>query len=126
MPYNFFKEFKKACRDKTENVFPINNVLRDAKKYFKLHTKKDLLGFIKNNGLENLVHVNVNLWHDGPGEEVYDYHFTSMNILGYIAIVKAKKTGNWLIKSFHPDTNSGNKTKNTFQKQKSLGYRRIS
>ncbi|MFW5879806.1 MAG: hypothetical protein ACOCUV_03170 [bacterium] len=101
-PYYNFNDFKTACSSGA-NVIPINTVLDDANKDFNLKTKKELLNFIANNGLEELSHINqtplrkTNIPHDII---VDAYHFKTLDRLGYIAFFQNHKM-QWIIKSFH-------------------------
>lgn len=113
MPQNYdiiYIEFKNACDSTPEKVFPINDVLDDADRYYKIKTEKALLEFIANDGLEGHSFVNKKEWEKNftPNEPlfVYAYHFRTNAIPGYIAIIKNIPHKNWFIKSFHPPKDS--------------------
>ncbi|MFO7748542.1 MAG: hypothetical protein R6V54_00465 [Desulfobacteraceae bacterium] len=113
MPYTFFKKFKEACKKDRKNIFVWkSNVLPDAEEYFKLKTEKDLLDFIANDGLEDLVHINTTPWKKNPKPEneikVYAYNFRTMCILGYIAIMRNLMTKKWVLKSLKHSGDSNN------------------
>lgn len=120
MPYNFFKRFKKACKETKKDVIPIGNVLDDAEKHFNLRNKNQLLDFIANNGLEDLEHVNTADWRNNPNPatpvSVYAYKFRAACKLGYIAIMNPSVTKKWLIKSFHISKDTNDSMKVAFQK----------
>lgn len=99
--YNF-ENFKKACKNK--GLISISeNVRADADNYFRLRTKKDILDFIENDGLEDLVFINTKPWENNPNKKkiimVDSYEFRSSGKLGYISI--KCNNGIWTIKSFH-------------------------
>lgn len=99
--YNF-ENFKKACKNK--GLISISeNVRADADNYFRLRTKKDILDFIENDGLEDLVFINTKSWENNPNKKkiimVDSYEFRSSGKLGYISI--KCNNGIWTIKSFH-------------------------
>jgi len=105
MPYNLFKMFKIACRDSPYDVIPFKQATDDANKIFNLRTKKSLLAFIVNDGLEDLTFINKKKWEQNQNPdnpiEVYAYRFRTRAIVGYIAFMFNSKTEKWLIKSFH-------------------------
>jgi len=105
MPYYNFGDFKRACGCNTDDVIPINNVLRNAGDDFNLNTKAQLLDFIDNDGLEDLRFVNTKDWDHNPDPtnviKVDAYEFRTMHTLGYIAFMRNNKTEKWIIKSFH-------------------------
>ncbi|MBC8418536.1 MAG: hypothetical protein ISR62_03850 [Desulfobacteraceae bacterium] len=109
MPYYKFEEFKRACDEDKNSVFPMGDVLKDAEEFFNLRTKTELLDFISNNGLENLQFVNTKDWENNPDKsnsiKVYAYEFRSMFKLGYIAFMYIPQTKNWIVKSFHLSKN---------------------
>ncbi|GAI91804.1 unnamed protein product [marine sediment metagenome] len=99
--YNF-ENFKKACKNK--GLISISeNVRADADNYFRLRTKKDIIDFIENDGLEDLVFINTKPWENNPNKKkiimVDSYEFRSSGKLGYISI--KCNNGIWTIKSFH-------------------------
>ena len=105
MPYYKYEKFKKACGKAQGSVVPINMVLDNAATQFNLKTKKDLLDFIYNGGLENMEFVNTKEWDKNPDKanpvQVDAYKFTSIYKSGYIAFLYSEKTKKWIIKSFH-------------------------
>ena len=101
-PHYNFENFKKACKNK--GLISISeNVRADADNYFRLRTKKDILDFIENDGLEDLVFINTKPWENNPNKKkiimVDSYEFRSSGKLGYISI--KCNNGIWTIKSFH-------------------------
>ena len=56
------REFIVACGRYPEKVFPIYNVLEDARNHYKLKSKAELFEFIANKGLENTVYQNKSEW----------------------------------------------------------------
>lgn len=109
MSYYKYADFKKACENNRDNVIPINDVLKNAINDFNLNTKLQLLDFIQNDGLENLIFVNTKDWENNPNKDkpikVDAYEFSSMYKRGYIAFMHNDETNKWLIKSFHLSTN---------------------
>lgn len=99
-----FSDFKKACKDKNKIAIH-SNACKGACKYFNLRTEKDILNFIKNDGLENLLFLNTAPWKQNPTIMVDAYEFTSGNKKGYIAYIYNKNTNKWFIKSFHLSEN---------------------
>jgi len=108
------KEFIAACGNTPEKVIPINNVLHDARTYYKIFTKRELLEFIANGGLEQLVFDKRKQWEKNFTQQrplfVYSFKFKSLHLPGYIAIIENNIIGNWLLKSFHPPTKGNNPT----------------
>jgi len=111
-----WREFTETCRAIAEGkapinqVIPINTVLTDARKYYKLHTKAELITYIADKGLERVSFFNKKKWEKNPNPDfvlyVYAYTFRSLHIPGYIAIIENKRKNIWLIKSFHPPENN--------------------
>ena len=103
MPYNFFKQFKKACKQDRKNVILWGKVLDDAEKDFNLRTPTQLYEFILQGGLEDLTHQNSKKWGKNPKPEdpilVHAYTFRTMCKIGYIAIMY-NNANKWIIKSF--------------------------
>lgn len=100
-----FSDFKKACRKKNRNnLFIIYGALIDADKYFNLRTKNQILDFIYNDGLENIVFINTKLWEQNSDKikpiMVDSYNFETGNKKGYIAFMYSNQTNKWIIKSF--------------------------
>ncbi|MCD4762751.1 MAG: hypothetical protein K8R28_01875 [Desulfobacterales bacterium] len=86
-------------------MIPFKQATDDANKIFNLRTKKSLLAFIVNDGLEDLTFINKKKWEQNQNPdnpiEVYAYRFRTRAIVGYIAFMFNSKTEKWLIKSFH-------------------------
>ncbi|MBU1568857.1 MAG: hypothetical protein KJ630_24935 [Proteobacteria bacterium] len=101
-----FSDFKNACQTTPGKIFPLPGVIDDAEKYYKITTKKLLLEFITNNGLERLTFVNKSPWRNNFTNikplYVFAFKFHTNALPGYIGIVKNETQGNWFIKSFHP------------------------
>lgn len=92
MPYNFFDDFKQACKDKPETIIVEPEAETDARKIYDLKTKSELLEFIGNSGLENIEHVNIAPWRNNPDKvnnplDVYAYRGLTMGKSCYIAII---------------------------------------
>jgi hypothetical protein len=107
-PHYNFENFKKACKNKDLIYIP-HDVLADADNYFRLRSKKQILDFIKNNGLENLHFLYSNEWKNNPNKNVIimidNYEFKSWGKLGFIAFRYNNKNNKWIIKSFHLSKN---------------------
>ena len=105
--YNF-SDFIKACKDKNK-IFIYAKAREEACKYFNLHTDKDILAFIINNGLEYLSFFNTKPWEQNPNKTtvimVDAYEFISGNKRGYIAFFYNGYTKKWIIKSLHLSEN---------------------
>ena len=100
-----YSEFQNACGTNKNDVIPINSVLKDANDHFNLPTRKSLLDFIFNDGLENRIFINTKPWMVNPQISVDAYDFNSLSILGYIAFMYIETTKKWIIKSFHLSEN---------------------
>jgi len=110
IPSYDFADFKKACKkNNRDNIFLPPNVLADADKYFNLRSKKQILDFIQNNGLENQIFENTKPWENNPNKNkpimVDAYEFETWGRRGYIAFMYNDKTNKWIIKSFHLSNN---------------------
>jgi|MTBAKMStandDraft_1061839.scaffolds.fasta_scaffold01341_8 hypothetical protein len=111
MPYNLFKKFKISCRDKPNDVLVEVQAEKDARRIYKLNTKKELLEFIGNDGIEDLKFFNKTDWRNNPDREknpldVYSYTCKTLFIPCYIAIIFipslfGKTINKWKLKSFH-------------------------
>jgi len=103
--YNL-EDFIQCCKSNPENIHVEYDALLNARQQFGLNTKTDLLGFIGNDGLQDLTYVNTELWRNNPRKEkeilIDSYKFRSNNKRGYIAFMKGIP-GNYMIKSFHLD-----------------------
>lgn len=101
-------EFLDACGEPGK-VAVAYDAKKDAEKYFKLVTEKDLLAFIFARGLEKLTPINCEEWRFNPNKPpaiyVDAYSFYSGNKFGYIAFMFIPKTNKWNIKSFHLNNN---------------------
>ena len=107
MPAHYnFDDFKNACGN-VSKVFAKPDALEDANRCFNLKTRRSLLEFINNDGLEMLTHYNSKLWGNNPSPEtpimVDAYKFRTGNLRGYIAFFYVEKTKKWIIKSFKFD-----------------------
>lgn len=80
----------------------------NARVQFGLNTKAELLKFIGNQGLQDLIYCNTELWKNNPrkDKEIYvdAYKFRSNKKIGYIAFMKSF-ADKYVIKSFHLDYN---------------------
>ena len=105
MSYYEYKNFREACCSHWDTVILINPVPKTASSDFNLNNKKEVLDFICNNGLEDLVFVNTKEWEKNPNPKeaimVDAYKFRTMHRLGYIAFMYNKHTQKWIIKSLH-------------------------
>jgi hypothetical protein len=105
MSYYEYKELQYACCNNKDVVILINQVPQTAKQDFNLRTKKEVLDFICNDGLEDLEFINTKKWENNPNKQepimVDAYQFRSMHRLGYIAFMHNSKTKKWIIKSLH-------------------------
>ena len=92
----------KAC-GKDNQVVVLGNAEKSAREDFGLSTKKNVLDFIYNDGLENPQYITTKPWdrNPDPGLVMIDaYSFNSGPKQGYLAFFFSIKTRRWLIKSF--------------------------
>lgn len=106
MPKRRLQEFFKACK-KGDNVIIPDRVLSDARFYFQLNSKRELLEYILSEGeLGNIIFENTGILEDNPCPEkeiIFDaYHIESGMKYIYLAFFKSIWAG-WVIKSFKPD-----------------------
>ncbi len=124
MPYNFLKQFKKACKHNRKNIIPWGGVLNDADDDFNIRTETQLYEFISHGGLENPRHTNTKPWEKNPKPDnpimVFGYTFTTMCKKGYIAIMRNELTNKWIIKSFHRSVDINTNTSMQVALQKAL------
>ncbi|EFW38673.1 hypothetical protein [Treponema phagedenis] len=103
LPYYNIDDFINDCANKKIIVF--KKAQEDAKTFFNISTQADLLHFIAYGGCEKLHFISSKLWDKNPDKNnptmVDGYEFTTNNKNGYIAFMKSKQTGLWIIKSFH-------------------------
>ena len=101
-------DFILCCINDQKNVMIFKDAERDAQIQFGLNTKAELLGFIGNQGLQDLMYWNTELWRLNPrnGKDIFidAYKFRSNQKTGYIAFMKGF-TCKYAIKSFHLDHN---------------------
>ena len=106
-------EFLKACRNDNKQlarVSLVGGVIRKAVEDFSLKTRKDLLEFIANGGLEELEFVNsieYRLSDEIPPPFCDAYIFKSGFTQGYISFFFSEFQQKWLIKSFHKSDDCG-------------------
>lgn len=97
------KELIKACAESNQ-VVVLSKAEKCAREDFGLNTKKAVLDFIANEGLENPRLLNTKLWEKNPDPTcvimVDAYSFYSGPKQGYIAFLFSTITQKWLIKSF--------------------------
>jgi len=100
-----FSDFKKACKN-SKNIIIFSDAFYFADVHFNLRTKKEIVSFIKNNGLENLTFKKTRIWEKNRDKNnpmmVDSYEFMSGDIKGYIAFIYNCNNKKWIIKSFHP------------------------
>jgi hypothetical protein len=120
MPYYNYEDFKRACQNDVDNVIPINDVLKDASTDFNLRTKSELLGFIYNDGFDDLWFLNKKDWENNPDPAnpiiVDAYEFRTMYKRGYMAFMYNVNTKKWIIKSFHLSKNRNMTMFHAFEK----------
>lgn len=101
-PHYNFDDLMDACSS-GRDVFVHVNAQRDAAECFNLPTRKRLLDFIANNGLEHRKFINSKPWEKNPNPDttvmVDSYDFYSGKSRGYFAFFRAIG-GAWIIKSF--------------------------
>lgn len=115
-----WREFKALCikiaegKETPDKVVPINSVLADARKHYKIYPKEKLIQLIADGGLEQISFVNKKPWEKNFTQfrplDVYAFNFKTLHLPGYLAIIENKSMGNWLIKSFHPPPIGSNPT----------------
>lgn len=92
----------KACGE-INKVVVLGKAEKSARDDFGLNTKKAVLDFIYNDGLENPHYINTKPWEQNPDSSLIlidAYSFYSGPKQGYMAFFFSTKTGRWLIKSF--------------------------
>lgn len=92
----------KACGELNQ-VVVLGKAEKSARDDFGLNTKKTVLDFIYNDGLESPHYINTKPWENNPDPSliVIDaYSFYSGPKQGYMAFFFSMKTKRWLIKSF--------------------------
>jgi hypothetical protein len=98
-----------ACGE-IDQVVVLESAQKTAREDFNLQTKKAVINFISNNGLESLYYINTKHWENNPNKNcpimVDAYSFYSGPTHGYIAFFFNPKTNKWLIKSFKLNRNS--------------------
>ena len=99
-------DFIQSCRNNPKSVVVHYDAELNARKHFGINTQADLLDFIGNNGLEDLVYINTEPWRKNPRKEkeilVDAYSFHTNLKQGYIAFMIGF-SGKYEIKSFHLD-----------------------
>lgn len=117
--YNY-TDFKKACKNNKKNIYIPSAVREDADEYFNLPSKKQILDFICNNGLEKLIFDNNSLWKENPNKTkptmIDSYEFESLGKRGYIAFRYNDETDIWTIKSFHLSKNMNKAMSNAIKR----------
>jgi hypothetical protein len=93
----------KACGE-INQVVVLDNAQRSARDDFGLITKKAVIDFVYNDGLESPHYINTTPWKNNPDPccliLVDAYSFYSGPKQGYMAFFFNPKTDKWLIKSF--------------------------
>jgi hypothetical protein len=118
--YNTFKDFVKACKSKKAVIHIERQAEKDARKYFKLKSKQHIREFIGNGGIQNPRFINKKIWETrlkvlNIEIWLFAYEFNSLGTLGYIAIAIHPKSNEWILKSFHPSSNSNDMMKLAFE-----------
>lgn len=96
--------FFRACQEGTKVVVVLAAPERDARVYFNLQTKEDLLYFIADCGLKRLRFLKTaSIAHlQGHGlQHVDEYDFEIDGQKGYLAFGLNENTLKWIMKSFH-------------------------
>lgn len=107
---DFFKACKEEDKKQSHKVVFVKKVRQTASEDFSLKTKKDLLQFIANDGLEKLTFINsteYRLSKEIPPPICDAYEFNSGFTLGYIAFFYSEVSKKWIIKSFHKSDKCG-------------------
>jgi len=92
----------KACGE-INQVVVLGLAERSARDDFGLNTKKAVLDFIYNDGIESPRYINTKPWEQNPDTSLIlidAYSFYTGSKQGYMAFFFSIKTGRWLIKSF--------------------------
>ena len=93
----------KSCGE-INQVVVLRKAENSARDDFGLNTKKAVLYFICNDGLESPHYINTKPWENNPDQscpiQVDAYSFYSGPKQGYMAFFFSPKTNKWLIKSF--------------------------
>ncbi len=106
-PVNSLPDFVQACSMATA-VYVYPQALEGAKNDFGLCSKKRILEFIADGGLEQPSHANTADWENNPDPstviKVDSYNFFSGTKYGYVAFLLNHVTKKWIIKSFKKNT----------------------
>lgn len=105
--YNL-NDFLQACIRK-HNIIVWKSARDDALTDFGIWGEEDLLEFIGNNGLENLILQNTRAWQKNPSSEqilIDAYEFECFHKFGYLAFMYVPITAKWNLKSFKESRNS--------------------
>jgi hypothetical protein len=106
-------EFLEACSERDHQpstVTLVRGVLEKATRDFNIKTRKSLLEFIANEGLEDLEFVNsieYRISDEIPPPICDAYKFMSGYIQGYISFFFSEFNQKWMIKSFHRSDDNG-------------------
>jgi len=109
MPKHDFGVFLRCCLEIPKDVIILKQSEEDGRLIFRLPTKKRIIEFIGNAGLEQVSFVNTEEWRNNFDKSyplyVDAYEFRTLNKLGYIAIIRNERQGKWIVKSFHLSKN---------------------
>ena len=85
MPKYDIKVLLTYCDQRPGDVIPLTKALKDANDDFGLKTKKDLLAFISNGGLEDLEFECSRIWEKNPNKEwiIKSFHLSKNNLSSF-------------------------------------------
>jgi len=112
-PKYTISDFIEACREgdhQPASVTLVRGVLEKSTRDFTIKTKKELLEFIANGGLENLEFINsieYRISDQIPPPICDAYRFMSGYNQGYISFFFSEFNQRWMIKSFHRSDECG-------------------
>lgn len=121
-PFYNFEEFRRICGEEPSKVFVSEDAVKDAREYFSLNSRIEILNFINEAELKNLEFKNTKPWENNPDKSneimVDAYEFRSCAKKGYLAFFFNKKTEKWSVKSFHLSEERFNQFAECFEKIK--------
>jgi len=106
--YNL-SDFLQACKRK-HNVIVWKSARDRAHSDFGIWGEEELLDFIGNNGLDNMILQNTRQWDKNPFDAttilIDAYEFECFHKFGYLAFMYVPITSKWNIKSFKESDNA--------------------
>jgi hypothetical protein len=100
-----YNEFVDTCAENPGKIHLWLDVVKDAGKYFNLHTEGELISFIGNKGLLEVRFLEKKPLDVNKRKDVeiivFSFEFKAIKKFGYLAIYRALVNNHFVIKSFH-------------------------